>query len=73
MANYETGSGTSRVDGLIGVFMLGWFIGMFTFLIMLIIVDSNNPIEIHSDKILQPEKRLTTDGKTIDTLYIYKQ
>jgi len=73
MANYETGSGTSRADGLIGVFMLGWFIGMFTFLIMLIIVDSNNPTEIHSDKILQPEKRLTTDGKTIDTLYIYKQ
>lgn len=73
MANYETGSGTSRADGLIGVFMVGWFIGMLTFLIMLIIVDSNNPTEIHSDKILQPEKRLTTDGKTIDTLYIYKQ
>ena len=73
MANYETGSGTSRADGLIGVFMVGWFIGMLTFLIMLIIVNSNNPTEIHSDKILQPEKRLTTDGKTIDTLYIYKQ
>ena len=73
MANYETGSGTSRADGLIGVFMVGWFIGMLTFLIMLIIFDSNNPTEIHSDKILQPEKRLTTDGKTIDTLYIYKQ
>ena len=73
MANYEMGSGTSRADGLIGVFMVGWFIGMLTFLIMLIIVNSNNPTEIHSDKILQPEKRLTTDGKTIDTLYIYKQ
>lgn len=73
MANYEMGSATSRADGLIGVFMVGWFIGMLTFLIMLIIVDSNNPTEIHSDKILQPEKRLTTDGKTIDTLYIYKQ
>ena len=73
MANYEMGSATSRADGLIGVFMVGWFIGMLTFLIMLIIVDSNNPTEIHSDKILQPEKRLTTDGKTIDTIYIYKQ
>ena len=73
MANYETGSGTSHTDGLIGAFMVGWFIGMLTFLIMLIIFDSNNPTEIHSDKILQPEKRLTTDGKTIDTLYIYKQ
>ena len=73
MANYETGSATSRADSLIGVFMVGCFIGMLTFLIMLIIVDSNNPTEIHSDKILQPEKRLTTDGKTIDTLYIYKQ
>lgn len=74
MANYETGSGTSRADGLIGVFMVGWLIGMLTFLIiMLIIVDLNNPTEIHSDKILQPEKRLTTDGKTVDTLFIYKQ
>ena len=27
---------------------------------------------IQSTKPITPEKRLTTDGKTIDTLYIYK-
>ena len=53
--------------------MVGWFIGMLTFLIMLIIVNSDTPTEIHSDKRIQPEKRLTTDGKTVDTLFIYKQ
>ncbi len=46
---------------------------IFAFLIMLIIVNSYNSIEIHSDKRIQPEKRLTTDGKTVDTLFIYKQ
>lgn len=66
-------SSTSHTDGLIGVFMFGWFIGMITFFIIFISVTSNTTTEIHSDKRIQPEKRLTTDGKTIDTLFIYKQ
>jgi cytosine/uracil/thiamine/allantoin permease len=66
-------SGGSHIDGLIGVFMVGWFIGMLTFFIVFIAVTEDTPTEIHSDKRIQPEKRLTTDGKTIDTLYIYKQ
>jgi hypothetical protein len=73
MANYEIKSGTSHIDGLIGVFMMGWFIGILTFLIMLFFVNSDTPTEIHSNKRIQPEKRLTTDGKTVDTLFIYKQ
>jgi hypothetical protein len=28
---------------------------------------------IQSNKPIIPEKKLTTDGKTVDTLYIYKQ
>jgi cytosine/uracil/thiamine/allantoin permease len=68
-----TVSGVSHTDGLIGVFMVGWFIGMITFFIMFLVVCSDNPTEIHSDKRIQPEKRLTTDGKTVDTLFIYKQ
>ena len=71
--NTTTGVDTSRTDGLIGVFMVGWFVGMLTFLIMFLVVTSDTPTEIHSDKRIQPEKRLTTDGKTIDTLFIYKQ
>jgi hypothetical protein len=38
--NTTTGSGTSHTGGLIGVFMVGWFIGMLTFLIMFLVVTS---------------------------------
>ena len=71
--NTTTGSGTSHTGGLIGVFIVGFWIGMLTFLIMFLVVTSDTPTEIHSDKRIQPEKRLTTDGKTVDTLFIYKQ
>lgn len=57
----------------VGTFFIGWFIGMMTAVILFMIVNKNPPIEIHTDKRIQPEKRLTTDGKTIDTLFIYKQ
>lgn len=72
MANYETGSGTSHTDGLIGVFMVGWFVGMVTCLIVTL-WSMSGETTIQSNKIIIPEKKLTTDGKTIDTLYIYKQ
>lgn len=73
MANYEIKSGTSHIDGLIGVFMMGWVLGIITSVILFIMVNKDTPTEIHSNKIIQPEKRLTTDGKTVDTLFIYKQ
>jgi hypothetical protein len=57
----------------VGTFFIGWFVGMMTAVILFMIVNKNTPIEIHTDKRIQPEKRLTTDGKTVDTLFIYKQ
>jgi hypothetical protein len=56
-----------------GTFMLGWFVGIITSVILFIAVNKDTPIEIHTNKRIQPEKRLTTDGKTVDTLFIYKQ
>jgi hypothetical protein len=57
-----------------GTFMVGWFIGMVTCLIVTLwSMSGETMIEIHTNKRIQPEKRLTTDGKTVDTLFIYKQ
>jgi len=58
--------------GLFVVFMVGWFFGMVTFLIVTL-WSMSGETTIQSRKIIIPEKKLTTDGKTIDTLYIYKQ
>ena len=55
-----------------GTFMFGWLIGMLTCLVVTICSLSGETV-IESNKIIIPEKKLTTDGKTIDTLYIYKQ
>ena len=64
----------SNTDNLVGTFMVGWFVGMMTFLILLVTVTSETPPpEIQTNKRIQPEKKLTTDGKTVDTLFIYKQ
>ena len=62
-----------NTDKLFGVFMVGFWIGVLTFLMGFLMLCSDKPTEIQSNKKIQPEKRLTTDGKTIDTLYIYKQ
>ena len=55
-----------------GTFMFGWLIGMLTCLVVTISCMSGETT-IQSNKPIIPEKKLTTDGKTIDTLYIYKQ
>jgi hypothetical protein len=57
----------------VGALFMGWFLGIITSVILLIMVNKDTPTEIHSNKRIQPEKRLTTDGKTVDTLFIYKQ
>ena len=54
------------------IFMFGWFVGMVTCLIVTL-WGMSGETTIQSNKIIIPEKKLTTDGKTIDTLYIYKQ
>lgn len=57
----------------VGALFMGWFLGIITSGILFIMVNKDTPTEIHSNKRIQPEKRLTTDGKTVDTLFIYKQ
>jgi hypothetical protein len=54
------------------IFMVGWLVGMVTCLIVAFWTMSGETT-IQSNKPIIPEKKLTTDGKTIDTLYIYKQ
>ena len=70
--NTTTGGGTINTFD-VGTLFMGWFLGMITCSILFIMVNKDTPIEIHSNKRIQPEKRLTTDGKTVDTLFIYKQ
>ena len=65
-------SNRSHAEGLFGVFMVGWFVGMVTCLIVTL-WSMSGETTIQSNKPIIPEKKLTTDGKTIDTLYIYKQ
>jgi len=54
------------------IFMFGWFVGMVTCLIVTL-WGMSGETTIQSRKIIVPEKQLITDGKTVDTLYIYKQ
>ena len=52
-------------------FLLGYIIGFLVASVTIIFIyEPRNSIQ--STKPITPEKRLTTDGKTIDTLYIYK-
>lgn len=54
-------------------FIGGFLIGIITTVIILSSVLSDKEIIITTDKKISPEWKLTTDGKKIDTLYIYKQ
>jgi hypothetical protein len=65
-------SSNSESPSEFNIFMFGWLIGMLTCLVVTISCMSGETV-IQSNKIITPEKKLTTDGKTIDTLYIYKQ
>ncbi len=53
-------------------FIAGFVVGMITCIVMTLFTLSGETT-IQSNKPIIPEKKLTTDGKTIDTLYIYKQ
>jgi hypothetical protein len=61
-----------NTDKLAGVFMVGFWIGVLTCVMVTLFALSGETI-IQSNKPIIPEKKLTTDGKTVDTLYIYKQ
>jgi hypothetical protein len=66
---------TSATDKLVGGFFIGcafmFCLGLILSLIVLAI-PSPQP-EIRTKKKITPEWELTTDGKKIDTIYIYKQ
>ena len=64
-------SSTDNTHG-VDTFFIGWFIGMATAVILFMILSKDTPT-IQTYEKIQPEKKLTTDGKTVDTLYIYKQ
>ncbi len=54
------------------IFMGGFLVGMLACL-MVTLWTMSGETTIQSSKPIIPEKKLTTDGKTVDTLYIYKQ
>jgi len=54
------------------IFTAGWVVGMIMAGGIAIFTFSGDTQEIRSNVIITPEKLLTTDGKTIDTIYIYK-
>ena len=63
----------TNTENTFGAFMAGFLIGIVITVILSISAISSNKVEITADKKIVPEWRLTTDGKKIDTLYIYKQ
>ena len=73
MKNTTSGKDSKDDTPDVGTFFIGWFIGMMTAVILFMIESKDTPREIHTDKRIVPEKRLTTDGKTVDTLFIYKE
>lgn len=50
-------------------FLLGILVGM----LIVIIIAASSEHSVKSLNPIKPEIMLTTDGKTIDTMYIYKQ
>lgn len=54
-------------------FGFGVFIGFVSCAIVILYSLSDNPQEIHTKKKLTPEWKLVTDGKVVDTMYIYKE
>jgi len=70
--NTTTGSGTVKNDGF-GMFLVGFFSGFLACVVFTLVFLHNMTPTIQTYERIQPEKRLTTDGKTVDTLFIYKQ
>ena len=70
--NTTTGSGTVKNDGF-GMFLVGFLWGFLACVVFALMFSHNITPTIQTYEKIQPEKRLTTDGKTVDTLFIYKQ
>ena len=59
-------------DTVIGCF--GWIVlTLFAILFLTIAIFSKHECEIITKERIEPEQVLTTEGKVVDTLYIYKQ
>ncbi len=65
-------SSNSNESPEFNIFMGGFLVGILACL-MVTLWTMSGETTIQSNKRIIPEKKLTTDGKTIDTLYIYKQ
>ena len=53
--------------------IIQFFVAIFLGVLLTLAFLSNNPcMQIKSDFKIKPEYHLTTDGKTIDTIWIYK-
>lgn len=61
------------MENTFGAFMLGCLIGMILTVILTVSALSSSEKSITSTKKIIPEWKLTTDGKTVDTLFVYKQ
>ena len=61
------------MDKIFTTFFIGFWVGVLTCFLVTLSMLGNRETTIQSNKLIIPEKKLTTDGKTIDTIYIYKQ
>ena len=61
------------MDKIFATFFIGFWVGILTCVLVTLSMLDNRETTIQTNKRIQPEKRLTTDGKTVDTLFIYKQ
>lgn len=63
------GIGTLLIAGMISFILLVFLVGYFVYDKF---IEDDTP-KIESRVLIVPEIKLTTDGKTIDTIYIYKK
>jgi hypothetical protein len=61
------------MENTFGAFTIGVLVGIILTVVLTISALSTNKKSISSSKKITPEWKLVTDGKVVDTLYIYKQ
>jgi hypothetical protein len=73
MGNNSTVSGSTTTTNSGSTFLVGVMLGFILCAIFTLATLFDRIMIIESYKRIEPEKRLTTDGKVVDTLFIYKQ
>lgn len=61
------------MENTFGAFMVGVIIGILITILIAVFSLSSKQVQITTNQKIIPEWKLTTDGKVVDTLYIYKQ